>query len=51
MKFELSEGDIKALKGCIDLAIKSGGLQVAEIGLYLSKKLDAPIKEETTTEG
>jgi hypothetical protein len=47
MKFELSEGDIKALKGCIDLAIKSAGLQAAEIGVYLSRKLENPIKEET----
>ena len=46
MRYELSEQEVNALKALIDLAIKAGGLQVAETGIVLVKKLSAPIKEE-----
>jgi len=53
MKYEFNEQEVKALKGLIDIAIKAAGIQVAEAGVVLSKKLDNPITEikpvETTT--
>jgi len=51
MKFELNEQEVRGLKVLIDLAIKAGGLQVAEAGVVLNKKLDNPIKEEVKEDG
>jgi len=40
---EFTEGEINALLQLIDIAIKAGGLNVAEAGTVLAKKLGQPI--------
>jgi hypothetical protein len=50
MKFELTEQERNVLQQLIDLAIKAGGLKVAEAGVVLAKKLESPIKEELKNE-
>jgi len=44
-RYELSDNDVGTLRALIDVAVKSGGLQVAEVAVAMSKKL-IPIKEE-----
>jgi len=46
MKYDFTEQEVDALISLIDLAIKAGGLRVAENGIVLTKKLQNPIKEE-----
>ena len=50
MKFEFSEQEVRVLASLIDIAVKSGGMQVAEAGVILSKKLANPIKEDKNKE-
>ena len=40
---EFTDGEISALLQLIDIAIKAGGLNVAEAGAVLAKKLGQPI--------
>lgn len=44
MIIELNENEAQALTGLIDIAIKSGGLQVAEAGVALAIKIAAAAK-------
>ena len=46
MKYEFSERDVKYMKEALNIAVKSVGLSGAKTCLYLSEKLDNPIKEE-----
>jgi hypothetical protein len=46
MRYDFSEQEVAVLRQLIDLAIKAGGIQVAEAGLTLFKKLGNPIREE-----
>tara|TARA_R100001443_G_scaffold100796_2_gene108318 strand:+ start:77 stop:304 length:228 start_codon:yes stop_codon:yes gene_type:complete len=43
MKIEFTEGEIKVLLQLIDIAVKSGGLNVAEASSVLAKKLTASL--------
>jgi hypothetical protein len=45
--FTLEEA--KSLVGLIDLAVKTGGLGVAETAVYFAKKLETAAKEEQDT--
>lgn len=45
-RFEFSENEVGALKEMINVAIKSVGIQAAEAGLVLTRKLSMPIPEE-----
>jgi len=42
MKLELSEQEQQALLQIIDLAVKAGGLQVAEASTAIAKKIAQP---------
>ena len=44
---EFSEGEINALVQLIDLAVKAGGLNVAQAGAALAQKLTGPSGVET----
>lgn len=44
MKIELTKEEANALVGLIDLAVKSGGLQVANAALVLMKKIEDAAK-------
>lgn len=46
MTIELTKEEATALVQLIDLAVKSGGLQVANAALVLMSKLDAAAKAE-----
>ena len=46
MKFEFNEKEVLALKELIHIAVKSAGMQAAETGVILTKKLSSPLKEE-----
>ena len=41
MKVELTNDELNALAGMLDLAVKSGGLQVAKKAVHLLAKLEA----------
>mgnify|MGYP001319060451 CR=1 FL=1 len=41
---EFSKDEVQALLGLIDLAVKSGGLQVAEAAVVLSRKIAEAVK-------
>lgn len=45
MKFEFTKDEINTLTAMIDLAVKAGGLQAAEAGLYFVNKFKTPLKE------
>tara|TARA_Y100001972_G_C7605609_1_gene303518 strand:+ start:934 stop:1140 length:207 start_codon:yes stop_codon:yes gene_type:complete len=45
MNIDLSEEEIRATVQLIDLAVKAGGLQVAEAGSIIGKKLTAHIQQ------
>ena len=45
LKLELNEQEKNALIGLINLAVKAGGLEVAEAGVILAKKI-GDLKEE-----
>lgn len=47
MRYDFTEREVNVLKELLNLAVKAGGLAVAEAGVVLVKKLDNPIKEET----
>ena len=42
-RYDFTEQEVNVLKQLIDLAIKTAGLQVAEAGVVLVKKLDKPL--------
>jgi hypothetical protein len=42
----LSEQEASVLLQLIDLAVKSGGIAVAEAAVILSKKIEAPFKPQ-----
>lgn len=44
---EFSEGEINALVQLIDLAVKAGGLNVAQAGAVLAQKLTGETQVET----
>ena len=44
IKIELTKEEMQALVGLIDMAVKSGGLQVANAALVLIKKIEASAK-------
>ena len=58
MKLELNKDEKKVLLQLIDLAVKSGGLQVAKVGSYMADKIsvlkedlkDKELKEESEEE-
>lgn len=50
MNISLSKEEANALVGLIDLAVKSGGLQVANAALVIMNKLEAAAKEEDQKE-
>lgn len=45
MTVEFTEQEIKVLLQIMDIAVKAGGLQVAEAAVVLSKKLQLPVVE------
>ena len=45
MRYDFTEQEVSILKQLIDLAIRNSGLQVAEVGVVLVKKLCDPIVE------
>ncbi len=47
MVLEMSQEEAKALILLIDAAVKAHGLQASESGLFLAKKIDKAMKEET----
>jgi|TARA_R110000796_G_scaffold114316_1_gene226019 hypothetical protein len=46
-KIELTEEEIQVTIQLIDIAIKSGGLNVAEAGSILAKKLGSHLQQES----
>jgi hypothetical protein len=50
MKIEFTKEEAQALVGLIDLAVKSGGLQVANAALVIMKKIDDAAKESSKEE-
>lgn len=44
IKIELTKEEMQALVGLIDMAVKSGGLQVANAALVLIKKIEDSAK-------
>ena len=50
MQIELNDQEAQALTSLIDLAIKTGGLAVAEAGLVLAKRIQDAKNAETTVE-
>lgn len=44
IKIEFTKEETQALVGLIDMAVKSGGLQVANAALVLTKKIDDAAK-------
>ena len=44
-KYEFNDNEVAVMKQMLDLAVKAGGMQVAEAGLVLMKKLATPIVE------
>lgn len=52
MTVEFNENEIKVLINLIDIAVRNGGLNVAEAGVVLAKKLSDAMqpKEKTETE-
>lgn len=50
MKLELTKEEAQALVALIDLAVKSGGLQVASAALVITKKIDDAAKESSKEE-
>lgn len=50
MNIELNKDEANALAGLIDLAVKSGGLQVANAALVIMGKLEAAAKAEDKKE-
>lgn len=51
MKIEFTQQEAQALIGLLDLATKSGGLQVAQAALPIAIKVQAALDAETKTEG
>lgn len=51
MRLELNENEANALLQLIDLAVKSGGMQVAKAGVVLSEKIHAASQEVVVGEG
>jgi hypothetical protein len=49
MQFD-SQNEANALIGLIDMAVKAGGLQVAEAGLHFTKKIKADFPDQPTSE-
>jgi len=45
MKFEFSDREVAVLKTLINLAVKAGGLQVAEAAVVLNRRLDSPLTD------
>ena len=50
MNLELNDNEAQALTGLIDIAIKAGGLQVAEAGVALARKIAAAAQAKPTPE-
>ena len=46
MTIELTKDEANALVGLIDLAVKSGGLQVANAALVIMKKVEEAAKKD-----
>lgn len=46
MKIELTQNEANVLTGLIDIAVKSGGLQVAEAAVVLTGKIAAAAQAE-----
>lgn len=44
-KYDFNQSEVEALGVMIDLAVKSGGIRVAEAGVLIMKKLGNPIPE------
>lgn len=51
MQLEITPQEAQALIGLLDLATKSGGLQVAQAALPIAIKVQAALDAETKTEG
>lgn len=51
MKLELTTQEATVLSQLIDLAVKANGLQVAEAGLVLARKISEAMQEEPKTNG
>ena len=47
MTIDLTKEEIQALVQLIDIAVKAGGLNVAQAALHLVNKLQPPIEETT----
>lgn len=47
---EFSKDEINAMLQLIDMAVKTGGLNVAEAGIVLAKKLNSALKQEVVAE-
>lgn len=50
MKIELSKEQVDKLKECIDIAVKTHGLKVAQECLVLSQALSIPVVEKKEEE-
>lgn len=50
IKVEFSKEEVQALLQLIDMAVKTGGLNVAEAGIVLAKKLDVASKANNDLE-
>lgn len=50
MKFEFTKDEIQTLTAMLDIAVKAGGLQTAETGLYFVNKFKTPLVEEKNEE-